>query len=96
MPIKFPRMHVAESAVNRILNVSEELRPRSVPAPEPVDLPMPEPRAPVVPDASLSGIQLDESLGAQTPELPPLEQTADPGATLQGDNLLDTLINPSE
>lgn len=86
MPIKFPRMHIANSVVNRILNIAdgiEESAPSVSVAP------------PVVPDTvEAQSTVLDAALATPTPALPPIDQAPDAGATLGGKPLLATVLEP--
>ncbi len=89
MPIKFPTMHIAESVVNRILNVSDELAAASAAPPAPPVAP-----EPVVPDTQLQSEELNAAIASDVPALPGLSDSPDPGATAGGDRLLDTLLEP--
>lgn len=87
--IKFPRVHIAQSVVNRILNTRDELaRSSQTPA---VAAPTPPP---AVPDPTLEGAELDNNLAQPPPaDLPPLEATepapdALASAVARGDNLI--------
>ena len=82
MPIRFPRMHIAESVVNRILNVADELGVHGSGIRTP---------APDVPDGA-------DKLGAaikraSTQPVPDLEPSADPiaGSVARGDDLVEGL-----
>lgn len=84
--MKFPKMHIATSVVNRILNVADGL-PSGAPA-----MPAPEPRLPNTADQSAL---LDAKLEAPIPgELPGLNESPDPGGTASGKDLLSTMLNP--
>ena len=86
MAIKFPKMHIAESVVNRLMNLADDL---------------PEPQAataapvPTVPNTALQSIDLDQALAQPVSgALPGIDQAPDPGATLNGAPLLDTVLEP--
>lgn len=86
--IKFPRVHVAESVVNRILNTRDELKAGRSPAPAPTPAP-----APPVPDPTIPGAELDLELAQPPPaNVPPLEQDPESdelaGAVAAGDDLI--------
>ncbi|MEX2125463.1 MAG: hypothetical protein WD795_16335 [Woeseia sp.] len=68
--IKFRTMSVAQSTVNRILNVADEIE-RSRPQPQPAAAAAPI--APAVPDPSAEGDALDQALQTPLGEMPPLE-----------------------
>lgn len=86
--IKFPRVHIAESVKNRILNTRDELNSSRAPAAAAPPAPPPS-----VPDPELEGAELDNNIAQPPGELPPLE-TAEPGpdelagAVARGDNLI--------
>ena len=77
-------MHIAESVVNRILNVSDGLIGPGA------ELPVPPP---AVPDPTKQGATLDAKL-TETPSegLPGIDQAPDPGATAAGKPLLATML----
>lgn len=95
MPIRFPKMHIAQSVVNQILNAHDEIE-RSIAPPVAA-----EPReAPDVADPTLEGAMLDTKLQQPvSPDMPPptdgpngpavntLEATLSGGTPLNG--LLD-------
>ena len=84
--IRFPQVHIATSVVNRILEIAENLPQESAGTPV---------AAPLVSDGSQLGAQLDAALGAPQPgQLPGIEASPDPGATVSGKPLLDTLLSP--
>jgi hypothetical protein len=86
MTIRFPKIHIAESVSNRILNIADGL-------PSSPGLPM---AAPVPPDVPAQGAALDMQL--QTPmveaELPAGADGAVVGAALGGDNLVNAAVDP--
>lgn len=78
-------MHIAQSVVNRILNVADGL-----PDPGIASAIVPD-----VPDTAMQGIQLDQKLAQPvSPDLPGLDQAPDPGATAGGAPLMSTLLDP--
>lgn len=86
--IKFPRIHVAESVVNRILNTRDELRAGARPAPAVVPAP-----APNVPDPTLPGAELDLKLAQPPPaNLPAVNEDPESdelaGVLAAGDDLI--------
>lgn len=87
--IKFPKVHIATSVVNRILEVADGVAYVNAPAPT-------EPRAPVTPVASapIQGAILDQKLAQGTPDVGTVENAPDPGATLAGDPLMQTFLTP--
>jgi len=86
MTIRFPKMHIATSVSNRILNIADGL-PSAVPEISPV---------PVLPDVTTQGQVLDAKL------ITPPEQTELPAgadgdvvaAALSGESLTDAAIAP--
>lgn len=68
MPIPFPKMHIAQSVINRILNTIEGEESLSMTAMQP----------PIPPDPTIEGVALDSKL--ETPaspvEVPPEAQDA--------------------
>ena len=78
-------MHIAESVVNRILNVADELEPL---AQERISAPPP------VTDPTRQSLALDQALATPTGPTPPIDQAPDPGATAQGKPLLATMLDP--
>lgn len=67
--IRFPKLHIATSVTNRILNIADEI---DAAAPIPA-VPAPK-EPPAVPDPGPSGAQLDAQLGAPPgDDLPGLE-----------------------
>lgn len=88
--IKFPRVHIAKSVVNRILNARDELEGSMQPAGAGLELPPPN-----VPDPTLAGAVIDEKVHTPPPEnVPPLETPAEPpsdelaGMLARGDDLI--------
>jgi hypothetical protein len=87
MTIKFPKVHIATSVVNRILNVADGLP----------DVPRAPASAPLssMPDTATQSAILDEKLATSQPgALPGIDQAPDPGGTLTGRPLLETLVDP--
>lgn len=68
MSIRFPKMHVAQSVVNRILNVADGLK---APPPAAVD------RAPAVAEPELEGELLTQELAAPAPPVTADDATAE-------------------
>lgn len=65
MPIKFPRMHIAESALNRIMNAVEGQTPLGIESPQ---------ESPVTPaDPSALGVRIEETTNAPIGEVTPPE-----------------------
>lgn len=89
MGIRFPRMHVAESVVNRILNTAESLQRSQIGFSVPPRTP-----EPAVPDTVKQGVELDAALAQPTPALPGIGTAPDPGGTAAGENLLETVLQP--
>lgn len=88
MTIKFPKVHIATSVVNRILNIADGL-------PDSGSQASPVPPVPDVPDVETQSDVLNESLaGGVTEPLPGLDQAPDPGGTVSGKPLLATVLNP--
>lgn len=89
--IKFPRVHIAQSVVNRILNTRDELRRSAAGGEAGAPAPVPPPN---VPDPTLEGAELDNNLAEPPPaELPGLEPpAAEPndlaGVVARGDDLI--------
>ena len=88
MTIKTPRMHVAESTVNRILNVADGLR----------DTVVRQPSLPDMPDVGAQGEALDNALA--TPQgtdvtLPPGGAQAIPQAVVEGEELIPAITDAS-
>lgn len=85
--IKFPKVHIATSVVNRILEVADGVAAVNASG---------TPRAPVTPvtTAPIQGAILDEKLAQATPDVGTVDQAPDPGATVAGDNLMQTLLKP--
>ena len=77
--IRFPRMHIAESTANRILNLVDEMRGSGVM--EPPAIPTPPPELPAAP--AMQGAQLDNALA--TP--PPADLEAPPAMLAPGGGL---------
>lgn len=66
--IRFPKVHIAASVTNRILNVADEIeRKRELRQQRPA-VPSPTPN---VPNPAFGGTVLDQSLAKPTPDLPP-------------------------
>jgi hypothetical protein len=86
MSIRFPKMHIAQSTANRILNIADGL-----PAVAPIPIP-----APVMPEIDDQGEALTAQL--QTPlaptELPGGTDGAVVEAALNGENLVSPALAP--
>ena len=78
-------MHIANSVVNRILNVADGLK---------ANAPALDVTPPPVPDTFIQGQQLDAALASPIEPLPPIDQAPAPGATLGGAPLLSTVLEP--
>lgn len=90
--IKFPKVHIATSVVSRILDLAEGL-------PDPGAAAASDgPRAPAgaVSDTAAQSQALDAKLAQATPDVGTLDQAPDPGATLSGRPLLDTMLTPGQ
>lgn len=86
--IHFPKLHIATSVVNRILNIADGIPDQAPPV-------LPGPAGPNVPDPRLQSYQLDQALAQAPPQnVPGLNQAPDPGALASGDPLLDTMLKP--
>lgn len=86
--IKFPKVHIAESVTNRILNIADGIA-------ENASLVAHRDAPALVPDTAIQSAVLDARL-SQPPSdaLPAIDQSPDPGATASGAPLLDTLLTP--
>lgn len=82
--MRFPKMHLATSVVNRILNMADEIAPQAPPLSAP----------PPIPETSVQSATLDKQLATGAPALPGIDQAPDPGGTISGRPLLDTLVDP--
>lgn len=89
--IKFPQVHIANSVVNRILNVADGIEDTRNQAARAAQVP-----PPVVPDTTEQSAALDSALATGLPELPGIDQAPDPGATLAGTPLLSTVLEPGQ
>lgn len=87
--VRFPRMHIAESVVNRILNVNDSLEEARIST-----LTAPTRAQPRVPSVARQSDQLDAALAVGVPALPGIGDAPDPGGTAAGDSLLDTVLTP--
>lgn len=87
--IKFPRIHIAESVTNRILNLADGL-PDARQAGQDVA----RDAQAYVPDAQGLGRVLDQKLAQAPATGATMAQAPDPGATLEGENLLTTFTTP--
>jgi len=67
MAIRFPRLHIAESVVNRILNAADELETRAE-----ARQAAPFAHVPPVPDPSMQGAALDAALATPPADMPPV------------------------
>lgn len=86
--IKFPKVHIAASVVNRILDVASGIQDEQRVADAT--------RAPLAPGptVAMQSVALDQKLAQGTPDVGGIDQAPDPGATLAGDPLLQTLMKP--
>ena len=81
--IKFPKLHIATSVVNRILNVADGVEAKRLTMSEP-------PAAPDPQSLAVRGAALDFALMKPTPgELPPIDAAPE---VATGKPLLDTMI----
>lgn len=89
MAIKFPRVHIAESVANRLLNIYDDLKASGTIQPAPPTMPnMPD----VLPaDTTLQGATIDAATTAAPGPLQDPTGMVGAGAVAQGDNLLDVL-----
>lgn len=102
--IKFPKVHIAESVVSRILNVRDELRAdnRVPPVAEGAagveDALGEASRAPAVPEAGAQGRGIEEAmtgesaLSGMVPELGEPDAAAAAGSILEGGTALEGLL----
>lgn len=90
MAIRFPRMHIAASTANRILNIADQIDRTGKAPPIKVAKPVP----PVPYNTETQGYNLDEQLTAPVPAMPKLGEAPDPGGTARGRPLLATLLKP--
>jgi hypothetical protein len=76
--LKFPRMHIAQSVVNRIINIANQVQPSSEPAP--IDL------IPNVPDPTAQGAAIDAAISTPpgAAAMPPGGEDAMLAASLEG------------
>jgi len=89
--IKFPRVHIAESVQNRILNANAEIElGRMMAAPPPPPVPPPD-----LPDTTLPSALIDAKVATPVPaDVPPLEAPPEPpageraGMVARGDDLI--------
>ena len=94
--IHFPKVHIAESVVNRILEVRDQLNTPDSDAPA---LGTAVPHAPAaVPDASLQSEGIEEAISLTQPGIAPelgepgSDSAAAFGSVMQGGSMLDGLI----
>lgn len=87
MSIRFPKIHLAESVSNRILNIADGL-PTAMPDVVP---------APMMPDIGTQGEALDAQLNTppMPTELPGGTDGAVVGAALAGDSLVSPALEPA-
>ena len=88
--IKFPKVHIATSVMSRILDLAD-----GIPDPAP---PSDGPRAPTgaVADTATQSQAIDARVSQATPDVGGIDKAPDPGATLSGDSLLDTMLTPGQ
>ena len=91
--IKFPNVHIATSVQNRILNLADQLPDPSArnTASEPAS-----DRVPAPPTTAMQSAVLDSQLMQPPADVGPVENSPDPGATLSGAPLLDTILTPGQ
>jgi len=89
-------MHIADSVVNRILNVNDELDAAGKPAPVAPALQLPN--APTQPmGIETQGVKIDEQTDATAMDTPIAPDAAggvaapSPGSVIQGSNLVDSI-----
>ena len=87
MSIRFPKMHIAESVSNRILNIADGL-----PSATPILTPPPQ-----LPDVGAQGDLLNAQLNTPLPptELPAGTDGAVVDAALNGESLVSPAIEPA-
>ena len=80
--LRFPRMHIAASVQNRILNVLDQLPPIASELP-----------APNVPDPSELGAQLDQAVTTPPPAIPAPDDSTEAiaSAAVQGETAADAV-----
>lgn len=84
--IKFPKVHIATSVVNRILNVADGITPIAPQA-------APGDAAPDIPDTTRASINLDKQLAQGIPgTLPGADQVEAAGDIVTGMPTLDALV----
>lgn len=86
--MKFPKMHIAASVVNRILNAKDEIEAGRMTS-EPTEPTIP----PSVPDPAMEGAQLDLNLAQPTPPMagPEIAEEDLTSTVLAGDDLASLL-----
>jgi len=96
MPIRFPTMHIADSVVNRILNVNDELDAAGKAAPVTPALQLPN--APTMPlGVDVQGVKIDEQTNSAAMDSPIAADESggvaapSPGSVIQGANLVDSI-----
>lgn len=90
MAIRFPKMHIAASAANRLLNVADQIENHGSAETMRIAKPIP----PVPYTAEQQGENLDAALAQPVPPLPGLASAPDPGGTVAGRPLLSTVLKP--
>ena len=89
--IKFPKMHIATSVVNRIMNVADEIEADGIQSGQLMRVSAP----PVAADPQTMGAQLDVALQQPPGPTPPIQAAPDPGASVDGKPLLATMLDPN-
>lgn len=82
MAIKFPKMHIADSVVNRIMNAANEID---------IQTPISYVPDPIVPDPTIEGAQLDLKLEQPVPAVAPNDDVI--SAITEGESSLTGLID---
>lgn len=88
--IRFPKMHIASSVTNRLLNLADELEADGIASGSLVRA-----SAPPIADTTMQSARLDAALSTPpAPAVPPIDHAPDPGQSLAGKPLLATMLDP--